>query len=104
VNAPSGTKDAVTIPYARNSERFSVYPNPADEQITIRYLVENNSRITVVLYKIDGTLMEKLADEYKSEGEYTDVFDLHNRIAPGIYMIRFISDEQNFIQKLIINK
>jgi len=110
VNVFTDVKDddltPVTQTLTGNDKYLNIYPNPADDQITIDYEVDNDSKIYIALYNINGVLSEVLVDEYKIPGSYSETFNLgtlNNRVLPGIYLIVFRNDKEYLTKKVIIN-
>ena len=72
-----------------------VYPNPANDYITIHFADEYN-RIVYNLYDIQGKML--IAGEITDQNHKIDITTLNN----GVYFIRFTDNKQlNLIRKII---
>jgi hypothetical protein len=81
---------------------YSVYPNPAANELNIRYKVKTAGQITISLINITGQLVETLLDESLHGGEYNSQFDLSSKHEKGIYFIQVKSEEGTAIQKIVL--
>jgi hypothetical protein len=77
---------------------FSLYPNPATDNITLNLNKTNNSDLTLNFYNVTGTLVRSKL--IKSEQQKIDIGDLSN----GIYFVEIKSINWTEKQKLIIQK
>ena len=50
---------------------MSSYPNPFSNENVIKFRVENNAHVTILLYDIDGRLVKTIMDETKDQGDYS---------------------------------
>lgn len=77
------------------SESFSLYPNPAKENVYVRTTAKFEQ---LELTDVAGRSYELV---YSREGEH-DVVRLPAGIAPGVYFIRAVSGTHTFVRKLYI--
>jgi flagellar hook assembly protein FlgD len=64
---------------------FSVFPNPAFDQITFRFYLENSSNVKIRIYDISGNLVSVITDKSYNAGNHEILFDAKN-VLPGLYM------------------
>jgi|GEM_PF-2144232 len=68
---------------------FSCYPNPFNEQTTLRYRVLNTSEINIKIFNILGQEIITLVDEFQDRGEKTVILNLTGTSdtygGPGVY-------------------
>ncbi len=88
------TVNTTLQPIAEKPEVISVFPNPANEQVNILFK-NNTGRYSLQITDHSGREIAA----YSLEGE-ANTLDL-NTLKPGIYILRFISDNQTFIKKLL---
>ncbi len=69
-----------------NSVKLSVSPNPAAKSVTVRYVVEAPSDISIYLTDVLGSRRQLLASEFKSPANYTETFDV-SVLPPGVYYV-----------------
>ena len=101
-----GKEPEISInPIEKDIYDFSIYPNPAKDEITI--VLANEAYPIVEIYDISGRIVE--TDNYPSlrnaepEGQSVNL-DISN-LQPGIYFVKINSKTNNYkVQKLIIQK
>ena len=73
-----------------NADKFDLiqnYPNPFNPITTITYSLPKASNVTLKVYDILGRELVTLVDEFKSEGQYSVLFNASS-LASGIYFYR----------------
>ncbi len=90
--------DAVTNFTAENN--FSVFPNPADENVTVSFSNAGAQKSTVEFVDATGRVISTSVLE-NAAGNYKQTFDL-SHFAKGVYVIHVISDDKTSYQQLII--
>ncbi|MFC2104050.1 M20/M25/M40 family metallo-hydrolase [Bacteroidota bacterium] len=81
---------------------FSVFPNPMSGNATIKYTIEKNSYVELILYDITGKKIEVLEKEQKTKGQYNT--QIVNKNFQGIYFITLtVDNKRKYTQKVIIN-
>jgi hypothetical protein len=84
------------------STSFSIYPNPANEKITIKAIVLEAKTIQVSLVDIVGkTLLT--SEEKLSSGTNIKEIPLNN-INKGVYILRIFSDGQTINRKVVVDR
>lgn len=85
---------------AANGGKFELYPNPAQEQVTIHYLLKANSPVQVTVTDVTGkTIFSTL--ETKPAGEQRLILHTDN-LTNGMYFVRLQCEQAASVQKLII--
>lgn len=79
-------------------EELYLYPNPADNYLTIDFNVLIDSRITMELFDVSGKKLALILDENKAKGFYTYTYTLDAGLKPGFYFVRFQAGD---VSKLI---
>lgn len=90
--------DAVSNFSAENN--FSVYPNPADENVTVSFSNAGAQKSTVEFVDAIGQVVSTTVLE-NAAGNYKQTFDLSN-FAKGVYMIHVTSNDKTSYQQLIV--
>ena len=95
---------------ASNAESYilSTYPNPFNEQITIKYQINNSSKIKLVIYNILGQKITILENKWKNKGIYFTSWDGTNdygkEVTSGIYLAVLTIKNESKINKVSTNK
>jgi hypothetical protein len=81
---------------------FSVYPNPADDKITLDLYSENSSKITLVITNILGKQIRQYSlSTFAGENRFNiGLADFEN----GVYFINFNNNNIKHTEKFIISK
>jgi hypothetical protein len=88
------------IAEGKKQNSFSVFPNPAVNEINISFPIATSLIISTRIFKLTGEIV--FADENKATNNYfKKTIDISN-FDPGIYIIRAYSDTEAFQRKLII--
>ncbi len=82
--------------------KFSAYPNPTSNKLTIQFQLTSKSQVQIVLTDIFGKEISTLQNNLLNEGEQRIEFDVKS-LTKGIYFIRLSSDQQVFSHKILIN-
>jgi PKD repeat protein len=79
---------------------FSVYPNPATDQLYVEFSSKQPQEYTVKLFDVLGNSVYNNSNVSLS-GSNREKIDLGN-IKPGVYFINFVSSTMNKVEKIII--
>ena len=80
----------------------SIYPNPNKGNMNIKIDTENDSNITLNVYKFDGTLI-KTINNLKTESGHLDFnLNLQSRLNSGLYFFIFNIGDNTLSKKVII--
>lgn len=80
--------------------KFELYPNPAQEQVTVHYLMKVNAPIQLTVTDVTGKTIFS-AQETEAAGEHRINLDTH-ALSNGIYFVRLQCEQASSVQKLII--
>ena len=61
------------------------FPNPADQQATIRYFLQDPGIVSLVVYDTAGRAVTRLSEQYRDEGAWHSVTFDTGRLAAGTY-------------------
>lgn len=95
----SGTGDFI-------SKRFkleSLYPNPANELVNIKFRINTPDEVVINLLNIEGKLIRTIEQKNFGIGEHIIQFDLSD-ISAGFYNISLKSSHLNATKKLMVRK
>ena len=81
---------------------FSVYPNPANEKITLEFISHNSNKINISITNILGEEIKNYSiNSFMGTNRYNiDLDDIKN----GIYFLNFNNKTLEYIEKIIISK
>ncbi|HRG39197.1 MAG TPA: T9SS type A sorting domain-containing protein, partial [Bacteroidia bacterium] len=82
----------------KNSFVFSVYPNPANNLLTVNLENVNNQNLSLTIYNAIGAVVKTM--DIQQNQQQIDVSNLSN----GLYMIELKSTNGYAVQKLAIDK
>jgi hypothetical protein len=81
------------------------YPNPFDPQTNIEYTVRRSSTVELKIYNTLGQLVRTLVDDYKTNGEYSVVWDgkddSGNTVPSGSYFYQIRMGDITSTKKMI---
>lgn len=80
---------------------FRIYPNPAANEVNIRFSLEDNSEIEIEVVDLSGKVVHTLNKNYTSSGEQTEVLDISG-LASGSYLLRTSINGNTSYNKLVV--
>lgn len=85
-------------------DKFSVFPNPAQSEITLQLNVNESIDMNVSLYNIHGQLIHTFdqLNQRRSAGNYADVLSLPADIPSGLYLISLDVNGKRMQDKITI--
>jgi hypothetical protein len=101
-NSPEEVIEAclITVDEITPPESFSVFPNPANDRLTIQLLLEKPEPIRIAILNAAGQQMAFLADEQPKVGEYKSEIDI-SKWPAGVYLCRVLVGKEIFTQKIL---
>jgi len=87
-------------------KRFSLsqnYPNPFNPSTSISFTLPNETNVTLKVYNILGKEIATLANERRSQGEHTVVFN-GNKFSSGVYFYRIQTGRYSEMKKMVLIK
>ncbi|MGC8823384.1 MAG: T9SS type A sorting domain-containing protein [Bacteroidales bacterium] len=99
----SHKKSATQVETVANANNFEVFPNPFDNQITLRLKLANPSKLSIDLYDISGKLIYSF---YKQQrfvaGEQDWVLSTEKlKLQNAYYYLKISDGNQTWIQKIV---
>lgn len=83
-----------------NAFHVSVFPNPVSNSLQIVYNLPIEDNISIVLYDLQGKLINEKNIGKQSTGEHQEIMDVNN-LSEGVYLC-LIKGKQNSITKRVI--
>ena len=87
-------------------EKFALhgaYPNPFNPTTAISYQLPADSRVSLSVYDVSGSLVTTLVDGWREAGVHELTFD-GSRLASGIYIYRLRADDISASGKMVLVK
>jgi hypothetical protein len=86
-----------------NSISINNFPNPFNSSTVIRFIIPEESNISLDLYSSIGEKIKNLSDEFKRAGEY-EVFLNASSLTSGVYFIILRTSEHIISHKILLLK
>jgi hypothetical protein len=83
--------------------KLKAFPNPAKEYVMIGYSLNENGKVTVEIFNMNGLLIEKIAWGIQQPGDYHYRINTQH-LTPGTYICRVQQNNASVTQKIIIKR
>ncbi len=90
----------VTVEEISPPQSFSIFPNPANDRLTVQLMLENPEPVRITLLNAAGQRMALIADEQPKAGEYGTEIDI-STWPVGVYLCKVQAGQETRIQKII---
>lgn len=92
-----------SVPKAEIKNDFSsIYPNPANQQVSIDYWIKANSNVLIGFYSISGKLIDEINLGNETQGQHNLKYIFDSEIYPaGIYVVKIITNDIIYTNKII---
>jgi hypothetical protein len=81
---------------------LSVYPNPANEKISVKLNLKNSSTLKLQLVDLSGQLVKEISTGHIAAGEFKKDIDV-SEIASGVYMLKATVNNKSILEKFRIS-
>jgi len=92
----------------RETKLYPPAPNPFSHKTTIRYTLAKEGKTIIEILDISGRRIRELLSTREKPGRYLITWDGRNnsgrKVASGIYLLRFITDDYWVNRKLILRQ
>ncbi len=85
----------------RQNFRLKVFPNPSNDNSTIRFYLNEKTEVDISLFDISGKQISSIMNEIRSEGTHS-VMLKRGDLPSGVYFIRLKSSGRTAITKLVL--
>jgi len=90
------------------TELLGNYPNPFNPETTIHFSLAKQQNVQIDIYNIRGQLVKNLVNEDFGNGVHSVVWkgtDNFNRnVSSGVYFYRFVTDDYNSVNRMLLMK
>ena len=80
-----------------------IYPNPASDNISVAFNLENNTPVQVNIYDLSGKLVQQSSETGLNRGNQTIHLNTHT-LTRGTYLVKMVAGNEISTAKLIIVK
>ena len=91
---------------ARSIRLDPAFPNPFNPSTTIRFEVDVEQRVRVVIYSVTGALIRTLLDDTVLAGERRLIWDGRSRtgeeVGSGVYFVRVSNQRESVTRKVVL--
>lgn len=91
-----GVNEVSTVSY------FDLFPNPAQDNSTIRFSLEQNEKVKITLTDLNGRVVKEIANGELAQGEHIIGFSTAE-LASGMYLITVDDGSMKQVKKLSVN-
>ncbi|MEE9438363.1 MAG: T9SS type A sorting domain-containing protein [Saprospiraceae bacterium] len=85
-------------------DAVTIAPNPANNILTINYILSDNSDLSINLFNLNGSRAAGIYNGHQSKGEHQIGWKIEESITNGIYLIRISDGNGSITKKVIIQK
>ena len=100
VSALDPGDDVTTRPLAFGLEPN--FPNPFVDETTIRYELEESTRVELAIYNVLGQRVAELVSERQRPGRYEVAFRPSAGLSSGTYLYRLVTDRQTAFKRMTL--
>jgi len=95
------TYDIVGVEEQEVAKNFTVYPNPASNNLSVSITLNNKQPIKVMLYDMLGSTIAEKNLGMQHEGSVTTTFNV-SKLETGVYLIKVLAGEKTYINKVFV--
>jgi hypothetical protein len=78
-----------------------LYPNPANENSTLNYMLPQNSEISVTLFSVDGRCVQKTFEGMQTAGMHQLIIKTA-QLVPGMYLVKINGNSGQTVKRLAV--
>ncbi len=91
-----GINEVSTVTY------FDLFPNPAQDNSTIKFAVKESQQVKISITDLNGRIVQQISDETFSQGEHVVAFSTAE-LASGMYLVTVDDGTTRQVKKLAVN-
>ena len=93
-----------TVLASSEPNNFEIYPNPATSEFYIDFELKTSGKVEILLYDLNGRLLESLLNEQMAQGIYSRLFQPSCLQNSGIYVVALKKHNEVITKKLVVQK
>lgn len=87
-----------------NVSAISVYPNPSQSEINVRFHIQKSSDVKLAVFDLSGKEVAVLSNQAQESGDYNLNYSLNSDLESGVYILKLFINEGLHTQKLFIKR
>ncbi len=96
------TEDTLMVTVKRDNMSILIYPNPFRKESTVNFTLDENDRVTIKLYDVQGREIRSLVESKEMQsGDHVFEFD-RQELDGGFYLVQLISKKGLFAKEVIL--
>lgn len=95
-------EDIYEVPEATAAGELFVYPNPAQDGLTVRLQLAQSNTVHVQVFSVAGQLMQQQQWSVGA-GQLEEQLDV-SRLTPGTYVLKVTADQQQLVQRFTVSR
>jgi bacillolysin len=95
-----GSRVTSTVNTKKSSISLSLFPNPTEDRITVKYDILSSSMVEISITNSLGQPIKKLISENQAQGTYNYDFSLDG-LPGGTYMLKVITGSESNVYKIV---
>jgi hypothetical protein len=78
-----------------------IYPNPANDKVTVAFKLETGNKVEICIYNLSGSLVKGVDLGMNPEGRHDAIINIAN-LSSGTYIMRLTVGNQHSSSKFIV--
>jgi len=79
-----------------------VYPNPATDQINLKYVVSRNTNVSIKIMDVLGNDLLNVFQQRVDLGEQKFTYSISNKLSRGFYFVKIVAGTESVIKRISI--
>jgi len=79
-----------------------VYPNPATDQINLKYVVSRNTNVSIKIMDVLGNDILNVFQQRVDLGEQKFTYSISNKLSRGFYFVKIVAGTESVIKRISI--
>jgi NPCBM/NEW2 domain/Secretion system C-terminal sorting domain/Carbohydrate esterase, sialic acid-specific acetylesterase len=102
LTCPTARLGETEVAAAPEKQEFSIFPNPTNDKLTVKFSLENQSEVVFSITDMQGKALENY--QYKGEkGNHTFIIEV-GQLPQGIYILRGNIENKMNVKKFVIER
>jgi len=80
----------------------NVFPNPVSSILNLSYLLNEDTRVNISLYDLEGREVAKLFNEIQNSGTKIERMSIPSDLIKGVYILKFETNSGQYFKKIIV--
>jgi hypothetical protein len=79
-----------------------VYPNPATDQINLKYVISRNTNVSIKIMDVLGNDLLNVFSQRVDLGEQKFSYSINNKLSRGFYFVKIVAGTESVIKRISI--